>query len=172
MAVVIRPIQEHENDAVYQMFQDIPERENEATNHAHGMSRGEFDDFCKKNVANSDGQRLPEGKVPQTMYIIFDNDIPVGFGKFRPILNDVCIKNRAGHFAYMISPKHRRKGYATAFMEFVKNEAMKVGLTEIEGAAIEGNVASCGLMEKMGGKVKQRIDGDVVYTIALQRRSR
>ena len=167
MTILIRPIQEKENDAVYQMFQDIPAEENDATNHAHGMSYEEFNEFCKKNVANSDGNRLPEGKVPQTMYIVFDNDVPVGFGKFRPILNEVCIKNRAGHFAYMISPKHRRKGYATEFMKFIKNEALKAGLTEIEGTAIEGNIASCMLMEKLGGKVKLRAGGDVVYTIAL-----
>ena len=48
MSIFIRPIQEKEDDAVYQMFQDIPAIQNEATNHANGLSRIEFADFCKK----------------------------------------------------------------------------------------------------------------------------
>ena len=174
MAITIRPIREKENDDVYQMFQDIPEEEFEATNHAHGITRPEFDAFCKKmndfSVENAKGMKeLPGGKVPQTLYIIFDDNVPVGFGKFRPFLNEACIKNRAGHFAYMISPNFRGKGYATQFVSFVKQEAEKLGLTEIEGTALKRNLASCRVMEKNGGEAKKCIDEDIIYKIALQR---
>ena len=172
MPLMIRPIQEKESDAVYQMFQDIPAEENGATNHAHGMTRPEFDDFCKKmaarSVAQANGRKeFSDGKVPQTIYIIVEEGIPVGFGKFRPFLNEACFQNRAGHFAFMISPKHRCKGCATKYLEFIKGEATTLGLPEIEGVALESNVASCRVMEKNGGTVKQRIDGDVVYAIKL-----
>lgn len=174
MTLLIRPIQEHENDTVYQMFQDIPAEENGATNHANGMDHDAFDDFCKKmnsrSIAHANGQKeFPDGKVPQTVYLIFEDDTPVGFGKFRPFLNEACIKNRAGHFAFMVSPKHRCKGSATKYLAFVKNEAIKLGLTEIEGTALEGNIASCRVMEKNGGTIKERVDGDVVYQIKLTR---
>ena len=131
MTVLIRPIQEKENENVYQMFQDIPKEENKARNHAHGMTRDEFEKFCKKmnscSVESAKGKKeLPNGDVPQTVYIIFDNDTPVGFGKFRPFLDETCIKNRAGNFAYMISPKHRGKGYATQFLSFIKDESKRL----------------------------------------------
>lgn len=173
MTISIRAIQERETDDVYQMFQDIPAEENDATNHANGMNRSEFDEFCKLmdncSIATSKVKPLPEGKVPQTMYIIFDDDTPVGFGKFRPFLNEACIKNRAGHIAYMISPKYRGKGFGTAYLAFVKEEARKMGLTEIEGTVLEGNKASCCVIEKNGGKIKERVAGDVVYVIHLDK---
>ena len=177
MPVLIRSIQEKENENVYLMFQEIPEKEAEATNHAHGMTRLEFDEFYKKmnrrSLESAKGMKeFPDGKVPQTIYIIFDNDVPVGFGKFRPFLNTATIKNRAGHFAYMISPKHRGKGYATQFVSFIKREAEKLGLSEIEGTALKGNLASCRVMEKNGGKVKKCVDMDIVYIIALQNKTR
>ncbi|MBP5534789.1 MAG: GNAT family N-acetyltransferase [Alphaproteobacteria bacterium] len=167
MTIFIRPIQEHEDDAVYQMFQDIPEEENRATNHAHGMTRKEFSEFCKKNVLNAKKEALPKDKVPQIMYIIFDDAIPVGFGKFRPFLNEFCIKTRAGHFAYMISPKYRKRGYATAFLSFIKTEAQKAGLTEIEGTPLQKNIASRRVMEKNGGVVKEYNEDEVTYVIKL-----
>lgn len=177
MSVLIRPIQEKENDAVYQMFQDIPAEENRATNHANGLSRVEFDAFCLKmnarSIANAKGMKeFPDGRVPSKMYIIFDDEIPVGFGKFRPFLNDACIKNRAGNFAYMISPKHRGKGYATAFLSFVKEEAQKIGLTEIEGTPLQQNIASRKVMEKNGGKIKEYADDEVTYIFSLKRKTR
>ena len=173
MAVVIRPIQEREDDAVYRMFQDIPAEENSATNHANGLSRSEFDTFCKKmlarSVANARGKKeFDDGKVPTTMYIIFDAGVPVGFGKFRPFLNKACIQNRAGHFAYMISPKYRGKGYATAFLSFVKGEARKMGLAEIEGTTLVKNLASRRVMEKNDGKIKEYTDDEVTYILPLK----
>ena len=177
MTVVIRPIQEHENDAIYQMFQDIPAEENRATNHANGLSRTDFDRFCKKmnarSIVHANGKKeFDDGKVPSTMFIILDNDVPVGFGKFRPFLNASCIKNRAGHFAYMISPKHRGKGCATIFLSFLKEEARKMGLTEIEGTSLVKNIASCRVMEKNNGKIKEYNGDEVTYIFALKTKTR
>ena len=168
MTISIRPIQEKENNAVYQMFQDIPAEENRAQNHANGMTQTEFDDFCKLSVSYAQKDNLPEGRVPQTLYIIFDDDIPVGFGKFRPFLNEDCMKRKIGHFAYMISPKHRGKGYAQALLSFFKQEASKLGLTEIEGGTAKDNLISRHVMGKLGGHLKETLDDKVIYVIPLQ----
>ena len=123
--------------------------------------------------AKAHGQKeFADGRFPQTYYIIFDNNVPVGFGKFRPWLNDTCIKNRAGHFAYMISPKHRGKGYATTFLSFVKDEAQKLGLTEIEGTPLKENIASRRVMEKNGGEIKEYFADEVTYVFKLQSKIR
>lgn len=167
MTLTIRPIQKKETDAVWQMFQHIPSKENEATNHAYGLSRVQFDAFCQQQVAKAQGKGLSADKVPTTMYIIFDEDVPVGFGKFRPHLNATCLQNRAGHCAYMIAPQYRGKGYATAFLSFIKAQAKQLRLSEIEVTSLESNKASCRVIEKNGGKVKKRIAGEVVYVIAL-----
>ena len=172
MTIIPRPIQEKEPEAVYQMFQDIPAEENGAGNKANGMTLTEFDEYCKLNVSYAKKEGLPEGRVPQTIYIIFNDNIPVGFGKFRPFLNEDCIKRKIGHFAYMISPKFRNKGFATQFLSFIKKEAEQLGLTEIEGGALKENIASRRVMEKNGGKIKEEPEDKVIYVIPLGSNSR
>lgn len=176
----ILPIKENETDDVYQMFQEIPAEENGATNHANGLNREDFDEFCKKmneySIANAAGKKeFPNGKVPQTMYIISNNKgTPVGFGKFRPYLNDACIRNRAGNFAYMIHKDFRRMGFGTAFLLFVLDQAQNMGLSEIEGTALKENKASCLLMEKHGGIFCKRksVKGDAVYKFNIKNKIR
>ena len=172
MSLIIRPIREKETNAVYQMFQDIPSVENGSGNKANGLTPEEFDNFCKLNVSYAKNEGLPEGRVPQTIYLIFDNDIPVGFGKFRPFLNEDCMQRKIGHFAYMISPKFRNRGFATQFLSFIKKEAEQLGLTEIEGGALKDNLASRRVMEKNGGKIKEEPGDEVIYVIPLHPNSR
>ena len=166
MTIKIRPIREQESEEVYQMFQKIPREENEATNKANGLSFEEFQDFCKKAVLRSK-ESLQEGHAITITYLIFDDEKPVGFGKFRPVMTDLCIQNRAFHFAYMIAPQYRGRGYATAFIKFLKNEALKHGLTEIRGTALIDNKASCKVMEKSGGVLENCSDGEATYVIRL-----
>ncbi len=45
MEVKLRPLREKEDDAVYQMFQEIPAEEDGFENPAHGLSPEEFNDF-------------------------------------------------------------------------------------------------------------------------------
>ena len=177
----ILPIKENETDAVYQMFQDIPAEENGATNHANGMNRAEFNEFCKKmnehSIEKANGKKEFPGsdKIPQTLYIISNNNgYPVGFGKFRPYLNEACIRNRAGHFAYMIHPDFRGMGFATAFLLFVLNQAQSMGLSEVEGTALKENKVSRHLMKKNGGIFcrEKSIDGDAVYKFILNGKTR
>ncbi|MBR2299385.1 MAG: GNAT family N-acetyltransferase [Alphaproteobacteria bacterium] len=164
--IKIRPILETESEEVYRMFQEIPQEENEATNKAHGLSFDGFQDFCKKAVLRSK-ESPQDGHAITITYLIFDGEIPVGFGKFRPIMTELCVQNRAFHFAYMIAPKFRGRGYATAFIKFLKNEALKYGLTEIRGTALIDNKASCKVMEKNGGIMEDCSDGEATYVISL-----
>jgi len=168
MTIKIRPIQNTESEAVYEMFQKIPSVENDATNKANGLTFDEFQEFCKKAVLRSK-ESHEEGHAITIMYLIFDDETPVGFGKFRPIMTDLCIKNRAFHFAYMISPKYRGRGYATQFIAFLKQEALKYGLTEIKGTALIENKASCRVMEKNGGILEDCLDGEATYVIPLKK---
>ena len=169
MTIKIRPFRKLESRAVYEMLQTITREENEATNKVGGITFDEFKEFCKNAVQRAKGQKLPEGHIPQITYLIFDEDIPVGFGKFRPIMNELCIKNRAFHFSYMIAPKHRGKGYATAFIAFIKKKALKRGLTEIRGTALIENMASRRGMEKNGGILESAYDNGATYVIPLKK---
>jgi len=47
-----------------------------------------------------------------------------------------------------------------------------MGLKEIEGTSLEENIASCKVMEKNGGKVKEYTDDEVTYIFALKSKTR
>ncbi|MBP5378990.1 MAG: GNAT family N-acetyltransferase, partial [Ruminococcus sp.] len=52
----------------YLFVRDIPEDENGFINEYHRISREDFDDALDVIIANSVGERLPEGYVPATTY--------------------------------------------------------------------------------------------------------
>ncbi len=167
MPIYIRPIQRNENEDVYAMFQEIPAMENGATNKFNGLSFIEFQAFCCSVVDRAEGKNLPKDRYPQAVFIIFDNEKPVGFGKYRPFLNEQAIQNRAGHFAYMIRPSCRGKGYATEILKRFKQLAVNDGLTALEGSIEKDNHASRRVIEKNGGQVKEYFKENIVFRIAL-----
>ena len=168
MSILIRPIQEKESEAVYQMFQDIPAKENNTSNHANGISFSEFDDFCKKAVEGAERENLTVTNIPEILYLMFDDKIPVGFAKFRPFLNKDCAQKRVSQYAYMISPKHRGKGYASMLLAFLKEESVKIGLLEVEVGALKENAISRHIIEKNGGILTDTIKQRVIYRIPLK----
>ena len=164
----IRPLKAIESHAVYQMFHSIPQKENDAENKAANLTIKEFRDFCKQAVLNAKGEKLAKGRVPQITYLIFDGETPVGFGKFRPVMNKFCIQSRIFNFAYMIVPKFRGRGYATKFIDFLKKEAQKYGLKEIRGSARTDNKGSCRVMEKNGGILENDQNNESTYVIPTE----
>ena len=74
MEVKLRPLREKEDDAVYQMFQEIPAEEDGFENPAHGLSPEEFNDFCRRHVGYSQGIGLKPGYVPDTYYLLIPRD--------------------------------------------------------------------------------------------------
>ena len=58
-----------------------------------------------------------------------------------------------GHVGYMVAPAFRRRGLATAFVNFALDQYRKKGITSILIATDQDNLASRGLLEKMGGQL-------------------
>ena len=62
------------------LFQcDIPVDENGFINDYHGISRKDFGTAIETMIAQSKGEKLPEGYVPQTVYYLWNDDNIVGF---------------------------------------------------------------------------------------------
>ena len=95
------------------LFQcDIPVDENGFLNDYHGISREDFDNALETMIAQSKGEKLPEGYVPQTVYYLWDDDNIVGTFHFRHYLCQSLIEG-SGHIGYYIAPEYRGKGYAS-----------------------------------------------------------
>ena len=114
------------------LFQrSIPEDENGFINDYHGISREDFGGALDTIIAQSRGERLPEGYVPQTVYYLLDDDTIVGTFHFRHYLTE-ALAGGSGHIGYYIAPEYRGRGCGT--------QGLKLLLDEIRGAVAEEEI--------------------------------
>ena len=135
---------------IYNLLQTIGVCENEFKNTAYGLSFLEYKKWLVEQDAWSKGECLPEGFVPQSIFWLYDDLIPVGMGKIRHKLNK---HSRAigGNIGYAIGANYRGKGYATELLKLLVNKAKSMGITEVLLSVEKYNPASKRVIEKAGG---------------------
>ena len=67
----------------YEMLQRIPAVENGFTNPAYNLSYDEYKEWLQITDNNSRGIDLPEDWIPYTTYVLYIDDVPVGYGRVR-----------------------------------------------------------------------------------------
>ncbi len=158
MQVKLRPLKEQENEDIYNMFQEIPAEEDGFENPAHGLNQPEFTDFCRRHVEYSQGLNLKPGYVPDTYYLLFVDEKPVGFCKLRHYLNDFLL-NHGGHIGYGIRPSARGNGWGnqilSELLKFVKEKGIDKALLTIR----DYNIRSRKVCEFNGGKLEKIVPG-------------
>jgi predicted acetyltransferase len=137
---------------VYDMLQGIAANENEFKNEVNGMPYAEFPAWIRKMEAWSKGEQLPDGYVPQTIFLLYDGEAPVGMGKIRHRLTDYSRKI-GGNIGYAISAKYRGKGYGTELMRLLALKADEMGVDEKLATVEIYNPASRRAIEKAGGRL-------------------
>ena len=146
----------------YLFIRDIPVDENGFINEYNGIERKDFDDALDCMIANSRGERLPEGYVPATSYFLWNDENIVGKFDLRHYLCRSLITG-AGHIGYYIAPEYRGKGYASAGLALLLKEAAKtVPEDEIYLRVRKNNPASLRVMLKNGGTIKDE-DNESYY---------
>ncbi len=104
--------------------------------------------YLKKRVAYAQGQELPDGWPPISMYFYIESGHILGAIRVRHGINPY-IENVIGHIGYETLSQARGKGVATKMLSWVKQQV-------IEDDAIvtcdESNLASQKVIEKCGGK--------------------
>ena len=145
------------------LFQrSIPVEENSFINEYHGISREDFGTALDTIIAQSRGEQLPEGYVPQTVYYLLEDDTIVGTFHFRHYLTEALAEG-SGHIGYYIAPGYRGRGCGT--------QGLKLLLEEIRGSVAEDeiylrvnrdNPASLRVMLRNGGYIHHE-DEDKYY---------
>ena len=108
-----------------------------------------YAEFFAELVKLKDKATCPEGYVPATYYLMFDDGRIVGAINLRRGDNEFIL-NRAGHIGYGVAPWERNKGYATQGLKLCLNEARKAGMnrvlltTDLDNAASQRVIAKCG----------------------------
>ena len=92
----------------------VPADENGFINDFSNAPRENFETaILQPLICQGQGMDLPEGYVPQTHYLLWDDDTIVGWFRLRHYLCP-SLANGAGHIGYSIREGFRGKGYATA----------------------------------------------------------
>ena len=158
------PLWEADLEKAYGLHRCFPPEENGFENPAFGLSLEEFREYVRRREANSQGRELPQGFVPDTVYVL-ENDAGdyVGIFNLRHRLND-ALREGPGHIGYGIRPGCRGRGYATQGLALALEKARQVvPEEEIYLSVHKDNPASLRVQLKNGGAIHHE-DGLEYYT--------
>ncbi|MCL2629709.1 MAG: GNAT family N-acetyltransferase [Alphaproteobacteria bacterium] len=149
MKIELRPIQEKDAMAVYDLFQSIPS-ENGFENHSHSLSQTDFAEWVKTADLQSKGIGLKEGRVPQTTSVLWIDNEPVGFSKLRHYLTP-ALEQHGGHIGFSTGSKFRGKGYANILLAETLKQAKSMGIEKVLLTCNDNNAPSWKTIEHNGG---------------------
>ncbi|MGL4732561.1 MAG: GNAT family N-acetyltransferase [Fusobacteriaceae bacterium] len=113
---------------------------------------------------NDESENQKPGRVPQEIYWMYAQGVPVAMVKIRWQLTDHLLI-KGGHIGYSVSPGHRGRGYGNRVLK----EGLKIlgekGVRSVLVTANEDNLLSRKVIEFNGGVLKDIIDSHCRYWI-------
>ena len=139
--------------AEYACLQDLPS-ENGFGNEYYGISHEAFvQEEIPRRLRIAQGLDVPEGRVPDTYYFLWDDQAPVALFKLRHYLND-ALREGAGHIGYGVRRARRGRGYATRGLALALEKAREiVPEDEIYFSVSKNNPASLRVQLKNGARI-------------------
>lgn len=154
MKIELKQINTNMKEQEYEMLQGIFDVENGFTNPAYGLSYQDFKNWLQEMDNHSKGISLPEGWVPYTTYILYVDDIPVGYGRIRHSSSEYLeTVVGAGNLGYGISKEYRGKGYGNILFKELLKKCKEYKYKEIKLFPLKTNEATVKIMLKNGGKI-------------------
>lgn len=152
MSIYLKQLSIDDDTIIYNMLQNIGNNENEFKNPVRGMTYIEFKDWLKQQDEWSKEMNLPNGYVGQTIFWLYDNEVPVGIGKIRHKLtkDSRCC---GGNIGYAISCNERGKGYGKQLIYLLKDKCLEMSIFERLLTVEKSNPISKYVIEKCGGKL-------------------
>ena len=157
----------NDND-IYALFQSFPANENGFMNEAKDMPRDIFKQWVQKSEQAAMGIGLPAWKVPQTTYVLFNDDNKaVGVFKLRHYLNE-NVRNGSGHIGFGIGAAFRRQGYATAGLKLCLEKAKERGIDLAYLSCYKYNTGSLKAMLNCGAYIDHEDEQEYYTRIPLK----
>ncbi|WP_018756457.1 GNAT family N-acetyltransferase [Paenibacillus terrigena] len=164
--VELRELKLDEDNAIYQMIQEIGEGQNGFVNSLYSNEIAEFKAKLRRNFECAQGLNLQEGYVPQTIYWLYVQGKPVGYGKLRHHLNDRLLEH-GGHIGYVIRPSARGNGYGNILLREILDAAREKGIPEVLLTCNASNTASRKVIEANQGILTETTEDSCKYWIQL-----
>ena len=162
MGLKIRKLTTEDGRDIYEMLQEIPADENGFLNSANGKTFGEYREWLKGAVKSAEQVGVKDGwMVPQTVFWLFEDGRPVGFGKVRHFLTD-ALREDGGNVGYAIRPDARGRGLGTRFLSLLIDAARRIGIGRILLTVQNHNTPSIRAALANGGKI-EKITADKHY---------
>ncbi len=154
MKVELKQIDCSMNEPEYEMLQGILGVENGFTNPAYNLSYDAYKNWLQEESNHSKGIGLPNGWKPYTTYILYIDDLPVGYGRVRHA-SDEYLETvlGAGNLGYGISKEHRGKGYGNILFQELLKKCKEFRYDAIKCFPLKTNQATVKIMLKNGGKI-------------------
>lgn len=160
------PLWEADTNRAYALCSAIPAQENGFENPAFGLSYDEFLAYIEMRRRWNMGLDLPQGFVPDTVFVLEADGSYVGIFNLRHCLNE-ALANGPGHIGYGIAPAYRRKGYAARGLALVLEEARKLGIREAYFSVNRDNPASLKVQLANGAYIHHQDDSHFYTRILL-----
>ncbi|WP_121615449.1 GNAT family N-acetyltransferase [Virgibacillus halodenitrificans] len=164
--IELRKLTINDGTDVFEMVQEIGKGENGFTNSLYSEEFSIFQEKLLRNYEMSEGINLKPQFVPQTIYWLYVNGKPVGYGKLRHYLNQHLLQH-GGHIGYAIRPMDRGKGYAKILLKKLVQESKEKRIDQVLLTCYESNKASKKVIEFNGGELRDKKDGDCFYWINI-----
>ena len=111
MKIELKQLNVNMAEQEYEMFQGILDIENGFTNPAYNLSYKKYKKWLQEVDNHSQGIDLPKGWIPYTTYILYVDNVPVGYGRVRHSSSEYLeTVVGAGNLGYGISKEYRGKG--------------------------------------------------------------
>ena len=150
---------------IFEMLQEIGPGENGFMNEGY-LSPGQFKAFLQWYANLSKGIGLTGDMVPATMYWLYVDGVPAGYGKLRHRLN-AHLKKIGGHIGYVVRPSARGRGFAKLLLKEMLAKAKELGLEEVLLTCLQKNAASRKVIEANAGILSYIVDGECYYRIKI-----
>jgi predicted acetyltransferase len=167
MKVILQELKPQVTQVLFDMILEIDAGENGFVNSLKANDHDEFMKLLIKNYEYSKGINLPNNIVPQTIYWLYIDNKPVGYGKLRDYLNDQ-LKDHGGHIGYTIRPSERAKGYGKFILRELIKEAKLKNIEEVLLTCNESNIPSRRVIEHNKGQLIQNLNGRCKYIIKTE----
>lgn len=154
----LRKLSTNDRMDIYEMLQEVPKEENGAFNPIYGRSFEEFQQWLIRSEALSKATELIDGwKVPTTVYWLYADGYPVGFGKLRHCLTDKLVEE-GGNAGYAIRPCQRNRGFGTILLKLLIDEARKMNINALLLTIQNANTPSIKVALKNNGQIEKVTD--------------
>lgn len=151
---------------LYKFFKNIPYNENGSINYASGRTFKSYKNWVEENLKRSNFKYEVNGFVPQTIYILYINNKPVGVSKIRPLMNENTLE-WGGNIGYNIIKEYRGLGYGNIILKESLSICKDIGLDKVLLTIKKRNEASMKIAFKNGAILEKEVDGNCYLWINL-----